>query len=248
MSEELQVNIDMRALIKAGAHFGHRKRFRHPSYMDYLFELRNGVHIINLDETKRGLIEAAKLCYSVAASGKKVMLVCTRQAGSEFTKQEALRCGMPYVNHRWLGGLLSNHDTVLKSVRKLQDYEEMSQPEKLRNITKKEGLRLLSKLRKLKLNLDGLRELDGLPAALFVIDVGHHRIAVREARKMGIPVVAVVDSNHSTEDIDIVIPGNDDSPHSIKIYMQVIADALIEGKKNINTSSKEATQKNGSKA
>lgn len=230
MNEDIPVEVNLRTLIKAGAHFGHRKRFRHPSYKNYLFGVRNGLHIINLDETKRGLMQAAKFCSTVAASGKKVLMVCTKQVGSVAVKKEAERCGMPYVNHRWLGGLLTNYDTVLKSVRKLEEYEKATLPANLRKITKKEGLRLVSKLGKLQQNLSGVRDLYGLPAALFIVDSGHHRIAISEARKIGIPVIAVVDSNHSIDDIDVVIPGNDDSPHSISIYLRTIADAIIAGK------------------
>ena len=221
--------VDIRTLIKSGAHFGHRKRFWHPSYKKYIFGVRNDLHIINLDETKSGLVQAAQYCATVAASGKNVLFVCTKPAGSESTKDEALRCGMPYVNHRWLGGLLSNYKTVLKSVKNLEDHEEMSKPENLRNLTKKEGLRLLGRLRRLRLSLDGVRNMNGLPAALFVIDAGHHQIAIKEARKIGVPVIAVVDSNFSVNGIDVVIPGNDDSSHAINIYLRVIADAIAAG-------------------
>lgn len=221
--------VDIRTLIKSGAHFGHRKRFWHPSYRKYIFGVRNDLHIINLDETKSGLIEAAQYCAMAASRGNKVLFVCTKAAGSESTKDEARRCGMPYVNHRWLGGLLSNYKTVLKSVRKLEDYEQMSKPENLRNLTKKEGLRLLGKLRRLRLSLEGVRDMNGLPAALFVIDAGMHQIAIKEARKIGVPVIAVVDTNFSVEGIDVVIPGNDDSSHAINIYLRVIADSIAAG-------------------
>ena len=235
--------IDMRALVKSGAHFGHRRRFWHPSFKKYIYGVRNDLHIINLDETKHGLIQAARFCSAVAASGKQVLFVCTKSAGSEATKFEAERCGMSYVNHRWLGGLLSNYDTVLKSVRKLEEYEQQSKSENLRNMTKKEGLRLLNKLRRLQLNLSGVRNMNGLPAALFMIDAGHHHIAVKEAHRIGIPVIAVVDSNYSTDGIDVVIPGNDDSSHAINIYLRVIADAIVAGKATITAAPQAAQDK-----
>ena len=244
MSTEYKADISLHSLIKAGAHYGHRRRFRHPTTEKYLFGLRNGMHIINLDETKRGLLEATAHCYSIAKEGKKVLFVCTKRAGAEIIKTQAERCEMPYVNHRWLGGLLSNHGTVLKSVQKLQDYERLSKPQNLRNITKKEGLRLLSKLRKLQQNIEGVRYMKGLPAAIFLVDAGYHRIAIREAKKIGVPVMAVVDTNHSIEDIDIVIPGNDDSPHSISIYAQTIADAIIAGSSK-STQAEPQTKPNG---
>ena len=228
--------IDIHALIKSGAHFGHRKRFWHPKFKKYIYSVYNDLHIINLDETKRGLISAARFCHTVASEGKNVMFVCTKSAGAESTKFEAERCGMPYVTHRWLGGLLSNYKTISKSVKKLEDFEERSKPENLRNLTKKEGLRLLGKLRRLQLTLSGVRDMTTLPSALFIVDAGHHHIAITEAKKIGIPVISVVDTNYSVDDIDVVIPGNDDSSHSINIYLGIIADAIIEGKKVFNTS------------
>ncbi len=222
--------VDIRTLIKSGAHYGHRKRFWHPSFARYIFGQRNNLHIINLDETKKGLLRAAEFCSSVAKQGEKVLFVCTKSAGSDATKFEAERCGMPYVNHRWLGGLMSNYDTVLKSVKKLEEYERLSKPENLRNMTKKEGLRLLAKLRRLQLNLSGVRDMNGLPAAIFVIDAGYHHIAIKEARKIGVQIISVVDTNFSVDGIDVVIPGNDDSSHAINIYLRTIADAILAGK------------------
>lgn len=236
MSLQYSPEISIRDLIKSGAHFGHRKRFWHPSYKRYIFGVRNDLHIINLDETKRGLVQAAQYCAAVASTGKKILFVCTKQAGSASTQLEAERCKMPYVNHRWLGGLLSNYKTIQKSVKKLEEYEERSKPENLRHMTKKEGLRLLGRLRRLQMYLTGVREMNGLPAALFVIDAGYHQIAIKEARKIGVPVIAVVDSNFSTEDIDVVIPGNDDSSHSINIYLRTIADAVNAGRAAAQTS------------
>ena len=222
--------INLRDLIKAGVHFGHRKRFWHPSFKDYLFGVRNNLHIINLDETKRGLVQASRFCKTIAAANKTLLFVCTKPAGSASIKAEADRCGMPYVNHRWLGGLLSNYETVLQSVKKLKSYEEQSKPESLSSMTKKEGMRLLAKFNKLQANLEGVRNMNALPSALFVIDAKHHKIAIKEANKIGIPIIAVVDSNTSIEGIDVVIPGNDDSPHSIAIYLRCVTDAILAGK------------------
>lgn len=221
--------VSIRELMKSGAHFGHRKRFWHPSFRKYIFGVRNNLHIINLDETKKGLLAASRSCREIAASGNKVMFVCTKPAGAETAKLEAERCGMPYVTHRWLGGLLSNYKTISNSVKQLEEYERLCQPDNLRSMTKKEGLRMLAKLRRLQLTLNGVRGMDGLPAALFVVDAGYHHIAIREARKIGMLVIAVVDTNYSVDDIDVVIPGNDDSTHSIGIYIKTIADAVIAG-------------------
>lgn len=181
---QIASKISLRDLIKAGVHFGHRKRFWHPSYKNYLFGVRNGLHIINLDETKRGLIQATHFCKTLAANNKTVLFVCTKSAGSDAVKLEADRCGMPYVNHRWLGGLLSNYETVLRSVNKLKDYEEKSKPESLSRMTKKEGMRLLTKFSKLQANLSGVRNMNTLPSALFVIDAGYHKIAIKEQTKL----------------------------------------------------------------
>lgn len=221
--------VSIRELIKSGAHFGHRKRFWHPSFRKYIFGVRNNLHIINLDETKKGLLEAARTCREIAAAGSKVMFVCTKPAGAEATRLEAERCDMPHVTHRWLGGLLSNYKTISNSVKQLKEYEEKCKPENLRSMTKKEGLRMLTKLRRLQLTLNGVRGMPGLPQALFVIDAGYHHIAIREARKIGMLVIAVVDTNYSVEGIDVVIPGNDDSTHSIGIYLKTVADAVIAG-------------------
>ena len=221
--------ISIRDLIAAGVHFGHRRRFWHPSFKKYIFGLRNDLHIIDLDKTKLGLIQAAKFCHELASHGNRIMFVCTKSAGKEATQAAAERCGMPFVTHRWLGGLLSNYSTVYQSVKKLDEYEERSKPENLKNLTKKEGLRLLAKLRRLQLTLAGIRGMEGLPSALFVIDAGFHHIAIKEARNIGLPVIAVVDSNFSAEGIDVVIPGNDDSSAAIDIYLQIISDSILSG-------------------
>ena len=228
-AEATAPTINIRDLIAAGVHFGHRRRFWHPSFKKYIFGLRNDLHIIDLDKTKLGLIQASKFCHELASHGNRIMFVCTKSAGAESTREAAERCGMPYVTHRWLGGLLSNYSTVYQSVKKLDEYEERSKPENLKNLTKKEGLRLLAKLRRLQLTLSGIRGMEGLPSALFVIDAGYHHIAIKEARKIGLPVIAVVDSNFSAEGIDVVIPGNDDSSAAIDIYLQVTTDSVLAG-------------------
>ncbi len=221
--------VSIRSLIEAGAHYGHRKRFWHPAMREYIYGIHNGLHIINLEETKRALEQAALYCMTVARNGGKVMFVCTKRAGAESAMQEAERCKMPYVNHRWLGGLLSNFDTVRQSMRRMEEYEEQTKPSNLRLMTKREGLRMLAKLERLRSNLSGVRDMDSLPDALCVIDAGLHRICISEAKKIGIPVAAVVDSNCSPQGIDYVIPGNDDSLHATNIYLRTIADAIIIG-------------------
>ena len=224
-------SVSIRSLIEAGAHYGHRRRFWHPAMREYLYGVHNGLHIFNLEETKRGLEQAAIFCMTVARNNGTVMFVCTKRSGADLVTSHAERCGMPYVNHRWLGGLLSNFETVRMSMRKMEEYEEKSKPANLRLMTKREGLRMLAKLERLRSSLSGVRSMNKLPDALFVIDAGLHRICVSEARKIGIPVAAVVDSNYSPKGIDYVIPGNDDSMHATSIYLQVISDSILIGKK-----------------
>lgn len=224
-------SVSIRSLIEAGAHYGHRKRFWHPAMREYLYGVHNGLHIFNLEETKRGLEQAAIFCMTVARKNGTVMFVCTKRSGASLVTEHAERCGMPYVNHRWLGGLLSNFETIRMSMRKMEDYEERTKPANLRLMTKREGLRMLAKLERLRSSLSGVRNMSKLPDALFVVDAGLHHICVNEARKIGIPVAAVVDSNYSPKGIDYVIPGNDDSMNATSIYLQVISESIMIGKK-----------------
>ncbi|MCY4325869.1 MAG: 30S ribosomal protein S2, partial [Betaproteobacteria bacterium] len=174
--------------------------------------------------------QAAIFCMTVARNNGTVMFVCTKRSGAELTTKYAEKCNMPYVNHRWLGGLLSNFETVRMSMRKMEDYEEKTKPANLRLMTKREGLRMLARLERLRSSLSGVRNMSKLPDALFVIDAGLHRICVSEAKKIGIPVAAVVDSNYSPKGIDYIIPGNDDSTHATEIYLKVISESILIGK------------------
>ena len=245
MSAVTLPSISIRSLIEAGAHYGHRKRFWHPAMRDYLYGVHNGLHIFNLEETKRGIEQAAIFCMTVARNGGNVMFVCTKRSGADLTTKYAQKCGMPYVNHRWLGGLLSNFDTIRLSMRKMEDYEEKTKPANLRLMTKREGLRMLAKLERLRSSLSGVRSMSKLPDALFVIDAGLHRICVSEAGKIGIPVSAVVDSNYSPKGIDYVIPGNDDSAHATEIYLKVICESILIGKKMVASSQEPEAAKAG---
>jgi small subunit ribosomal protein S2 len=196
----------------------------------YIFGHRNKIHIINLEETLPLLKEAGDYVGRLAANGGRVMFVGTKRAAREAIGTQARRCGMPYVNHRWLGGMLTNFKTVKKSIQRLHDLEQMIEDGSIRKLSKKEGLELTRECNKLERGIGGIKDMTSLPDALFVIDVGFEKIAVDEARKLGIPVVAVVDTNCSPDDIDVVIPGNDDAIRAIRIYTEVIADAVLDGR------------------
>ena len=226
-------SVSMRQMLEAGVHFGHQTRFWNPKMAPFIFGERNKIHIINLERTQPLYGEAANFIKAIVADGGKVLFVGTKRSAREAMQKEAIRCGMPYVNQRWLGGMLTNFKTIRQSIKRLTELEEMAQSGALDKRGKKEAQSLRREMEKLQKSLGGIKEMGALPDVLFVIDVGHEKIAVHEARKLGIPVVAVVDTNCSPDGIDYVIPGNDDAMRAIQLYALGIAEAVIEGKSAI---------------
>ncbi len=222
--------VTMRQMLEAGVHFGHQTRFWNPKMAPYIFGERSKIHIINLEKTLPLYNEAMNYLGSLAAKGGTVLFVGTKRAAREVIGEEARRCGMPYVNHRWLGGMLTNYKTVRQSIRRLKELEAMAEDGSLDRLSKKEALMRRRELEKLERSLGGIKDMRGIPDALFVVDVGHEKIAVAEAKKLDIPVVGIVDTNNSLEGIDYVIPGNDDAIRAIQLYVRGAADAIIEGK------------------
>ncbi len=220
----------MRQLLKAGAHFGHQTRYWSPKMAPYIFGDRNKIHIINLDKTLPMLKEAMNYLGTVAAQGGKILFVGTKRQAGKLVREHAIRCGSPYVDYRWLGGMLTNFKTVKNSIARLKDLEQRFESGATSRLSKKEALTLERERTKLDKTLSGIKNMGGLPKALFVIDVEEEYIAVAEARKLGIPVVAVVDSNCTLDGIDYVIPGNDDSSRAISLYLEAIADAILDAR------------------
>jgi len=223
--------VSMRQMLEAGVHFGHQTRYWNPQMAPYIFGERNKIHIINLEATLPLYQEALNFVGKLAAKKGAILFVGTKRAAQETVKEAALRSGMPYVNRRWLGGMLTNYKTVKTSIKRLKELEVMTQDGTLQRLPKKEALSLQRELEKLERSLGGIKDMNGLPDALFIVDVGHEKIAVKEAIKLNIPVVGVVDSNNSPLNIDYVIPGNDDAIRAITLYANGIADAIIEGRR-----------------
>ena len=223
-------HVNMRDLLKAGAHFGHQTKYWNPKMSKFIFGARNKIHIINLEHTLPALNEAIDVVEKMAASNNKVMFVGTKRSASKIIKEEARRAGQPYVNHRWLGGMLTNYKTIRQSIKRLRDLETMREDGTFEKLTKKEVLMATREQEKLERSIGGIKEMGGLPDALFVIDVDHERIAINEANKLGIPVIGVVDTNSDPDGVDYVIPGNDDSIRAIQIYVKAIADACARAK------------------
>ncbi|HCK76291.1 MAG TPA: 30S ribosomal protein S2 [Gammaproteobacteria bacterium] len=223
-------DVSMRQMLQAGVHFGHQTRFWSPKMGPYIFGARNKIHIINLERTLPMFREALNFLGSVAAGRGKILFVGTKRQAGKIVREQAQRCNCPYVDHRWLGGMLTNFKTVKNSIARLVELDEMVSTGATMGLTKKETLMLERERAKLDRSLSGIREMKGLPDALFVIDVDHERIAVSEARKLGIPVVGVCDTNSSPEGIDYLIPGNDDAIRAIRLYLEGAADAVIEAK------------------
>ncbi len=222
--------ISMRQMLEAGVHFGHQTRYWNPKMEPFIFGNRNNIHIINLEQTLPLFVEALDFIKSVAADNGTVLFVGTKRSAREAVRTEAARCGMPFVSHRWLGGMLTNFKTIKQSVKRLEELEAMAEDGSFEKLTKKEALGLSREQTKLDRSLGGIKEMRTLPDVIFVIDVGHEKIAVHEARKLGIPVVAIVDTNCSPIDVDYVIPGNDDAMRAAQLYSLGIADAVLEGK------------------
>ncbi len=220
----------MREMLEAGVHFGHQTRYWNPKMAPFIFGQRNKIHIVNLEKSVVKYLEAQNYLRQLAARGGKVLFVGTKRAARELVAQEAQRCGMPYVDSRWLGGMMTNFKTVKSSIKRLKEMEAQQAEGATERMSKKEALMFQRELEKLNKSIGGIKDMNNLPDALFVIDVGYHKIAVAEARTLGIPVVAVVDTNHSPDGIDYVIPGNDDSAKAIALYARGMADAILEGR------------------
>jgi small subunit ribosomal protein S2 len=217
-------------MLEAGVHFGHQTRYWNPKMAAYIFGHRNKIHIINLEKTLALYQDATKFARQLAANRGTLLFVGTKRQAREIMREEAQRAAMPYVDHRWLGGMLTNFKTVKQSIKRLKEIEALQQDGSLERISKKEALGITRDLAKLQRSLGGIKDLQALPDALFVIDVGYQKGAIQEAVKLGIPVIGVVDTNHSPEGIDYVIPGNDDSSRAIRLYARGIADAVLEGR------------------
>ena len=223
-------SVSMRQMLEAGVHFGHQTRFWNPKMSEYIFGERNKIHIINLERTLDNFNGAAKFVRQLAANRGTVLFVGTKRQAREIVVEEAGRAGMPFVDQRWLGGMLTNFKTVKVSIKRLKEMEQMAEEGGLERLSKKEALSYQREIEKLNKSIGGIKDMTALPDAIFVIDVGYHKIAIQEATKLGIPVVAVVDTNHSPEGVTHVIPGNDDSSRAVRLYARGMADAVLEGK------------------
>ena len=219
----------MREMLEAGVHFGHQTRFWNPKMAPYIYGHRNKIHIINLEKTLPAFEDAMKFVRQLAGRRGTILMVGTKRQAREVIAQEAQRAGMPYVDQRWLGGMMTNFKTVKASLKKLKEMQAQKEAG-LEQMSKKEGLMFDREIGKLEKDIGGIQDMAALPDAMFVIDVGYHKIAVAEAKKLGIPLIGVVDTNHSPEDIDYVIPGNDDSAKAVALYARAVADAVLEGK------------------
>ena len=226
-------DVTMRRMLEAGVHFGHQTRFWNPKMSPFIFGERNKIHIINLEKTLPLYSEASQFIKKLVADGGKVLFVGSKRAARQAIAEEAQRCGMPYVSQRWLGGMLTNFKTIRQSVKRLHELEELTESGRGGDFTKKEVLRMSRERDKLERALGGIKDMDSLPDAVFVIDVGHEEIAIKEARKLGIAVIAVVDTNCSPDGVDYPIPGNDDAMRAIRLYAQGVADAVLDGKASI---------------
>ena len=224
------MSVTMRQMLEAGVHFGHQTRYWNPKMAEFIFGQRNKIHIVNLERTLEKYNDAMSYLRKLAANRGTILMVGTKRQAREIVAEEAQRAGVPYVDHRWLGGMLTNFKTVKGSIKRLKDLETMSTDGTFERMTKREALSLKRELLKLSQAMGGIKDMTALPDAMFVIDVGFHKIAVTEAKKLGIPIVAVVDTNHSPEGIAHVIPGNDDSSRAIRLYARGAADAVLEGR------------------
>ena len=224
------MSVTMREMLECGVHFGHQTRFWNPRMAPYIFGHRNRIHIVNLEKTLAMYQDALKFVRKLTANRGTVLFVATKRQAQEIIREEALRCATPYVDDRWLGGMLTNYKTVKQSIKRLKDMQAMVADGSVEKLIKKEALMFQRELAKLERSLGGIKDMDGLPDAMFVIDVGYQKNAVAEANKLGVPVIGVVDTNHSPEGIDYVIPGNDDSSRAIRLYARGMADAILEGR------------------
>ena len=238
------MTVSMREMLEAGVHFGHQTRFWNPKMAPYIYGHRNKIHIINLEKTQPLFEEAMKFVRKLSSKRGTILMIGTKRQAREVIAMEAQRCGMPYVDQRWLGGMLTNFKTVKGSLKKLKDMQATKEAG-TEAMIKKEALLFDRELVKLEKDIGGIQDMNALPDAMFVIDVGYHKIAVAEAKKLGIPVIGIVDTNHSPQGIDYVIPGNDDSAKAVALYARAVADAVIEGKANAASDVAQAVSASG---
>ena len=224
--------VSMREMLEAGCHFGHQTRFWNPKMAPFIYGHRNKIHIINLEKTVVMYNDAAEFVKKLAARRGTVLFVGTKRAAREIIAEEATRSGMPYVNQRWLGGTLTNFKTIKSSIKRLKEMEAAVESGEVEKLTKKEALLFQREIEKLNKSIGGIKDMNGIPDALFIIDIGYHKGALLEAKNLGIPVIAVVDTNHNPEGVDFVIPGNDDSARAVRLYARGMADAVLEGRAN----------------
>ena len=227
------MSVTMRQMLEAGVHFGHQTRYWNPKMAEFIFGQRNKIHIVNLEKTMAMYQEAMKYVRQLASNRGTILFVGTKRQAREIVAEEAQRAGMPFVDHRWLGGMLTNFKTVKASIKRLKDLEAMGLDGTFEKMSKREALTLQREMDKLNRSLGGIKEMTALPDALFIIDVGYQKIAVTEANKLTIPIIGVVDTNHSPEGIAYVIPGNDDSSRAIRLYARGVADAILEGRSQV---------------
>ena len=225
--------VTMRQMLEAGVHFGHQTRFWDPKMAQYIYVHRNKIHIINLEKTLVMYQDAMKYVRQLSTNKGVILFVGTKRQARDIVREEAVRCGSPYVDQRWLGGMLTNFKTIKASIKRLKDMETMTQDGTFEKLNKKQALDITRELEKLNRSLGGIKDMGGIPEAMFVIDVGYQKGAITEATKLGIPIVGVVDTNHSPEKVDYVIPGNDDSSQAIRLYARGVADAILEGRSQI---------------
>lgn len=225
--------VTMRQMLEAGVHFGHQTRFWNPKMAQYIFGHRNKIHIINLEKTIVMYQDAMKYVRQLSTNKGVILFVGTKRQARDIVREEAIRCESPYIDQRWLGGMLTNFKTIKQSIKRLQDMETMTQNGTIDKLSKKETLDIQRELEKFNRSLGGIKDMKGIPDAMFVIDVGYQKGAITEARKLGIPIVGVVDTNHNPDKIDYVIPGNDDSSQAIRLYARGVADAILEGRSKI---------------
>ena len=227
------MSVTMRQMLEAGVHFGHQTRFWNPKMAPFIFGARNKIHIINLEKSLPMYQDALKFVRQLASNKGTILFVGTKRQAREIVMEEAQRAGMPYVDSRWLGGMLTNYKTVKGSIKRLKELEAMAADGSLEKLSKKEALTFSREMEKLQRSMGGIKDMGGVPDAIFVIDVGFHKIAVTEARKLGVPIIGVVDTNNSLDGVDYVIPGNDDSTRAIRLYARGVADAILEGRSQV---------------
>ena len=227
------MSVTMRQMLEAGVHFGHQTRFWNPKMAPFIFGARNKIHIINLEKSLPMYQDALKFVRQLASNKGTILFVGTKRQAREIVMEDAQRAGMPYVDSRWLGGMLTNYKTVKGSIKRLKELEAMVADGSLEKLSKKEGLMFSREMEKLQRSMGGIKDMGGVPDAIFVIDVGFHKIAVTEAKKLGVPIIGVVDTNNSLDGVDYVIPGNDDSTRAIRLYARGVADAILEGRSQV---------------